>query len=266
MKRRKRFTLIELLVVIAIIAILAAMLLPVLSKARKKARSISCTNNLKQLGLTCSLYCNDHDGFFLMLDYDGGSYYYNNDATKKQTGNWARTMHRGGYVACDRVCDYKPFRCSEQKIRTDANWSAFEYVYGANGDARYKKNARYAENAGHVGKDYGWFLRGKTAHSTWSNDTKILRLDRAPTDFFFMGCSRRYKLSADTARPGQAGQFGGAVVVYAGASGADSWWLVHDKAMNMLFPGGNVRQVQLPELKKLYNDAISPYYSFESSN
>ncbi len=60
---RKLFTLIELLVVIAIIAILAAMLLPALSKAREKARSISCINNLKTNGLAYMMYCDDNNGY-----------------------------------------------------------------------------------------------------------------------------------------------------------------------------------------------------------
>ncbi len=62
------FTLVELLIVIGIITLLAAMLLPALSRTKEAARTISCSNNIRQLGIAAMTYSLDNRGnlpFFL---------------------------------------------------------------------------------------------------------------------------------------------------------------------------------------------------------
>ncbi len=71
MMRKRGFTLIELLVVIAIIAILAAILFPVLARAREKARTSSCQNNLKNIATAFKMYTNDWDEKFPAPNHPG---------------------------------------------------------------------------------------------------------------------------------------------------------------------------------------------------
>jgi prepilin-type N-terminal cleavage/methylation domain-containing protein len=103
---RSGFTLIELLVVIAIIGILAGLLLPVLTAAKLKAKTMTCVNNNKQIALAIMLYAGDNNDTLPPLNEKNFANFTSNW--------WFRYVGNGVYLASTTNTNYI-WRCPAVK-------------------------------------------------------------------------------------------------------------------------------------------------------
>ncbi|MBQ6472688.1 MAG: DUF1559 domain-containing protein [Victivallales bacterium] len=220
------------MVVIAIIAVLAAMLLPALSKAREKARTTSCKNNLRQVGLAVFTYVDGNE------DYVPGFCQAPNNTAN---GNrWAPTIALEIGSAMPLSCPSSP-----------------AYLKNGSGLSQYKiDNAADATNLGKLNAalSVGVNAMNGAADQNYAFETSRNKMSsiKYPSQLCYAADITGTSASC---YPGNgspsAGTFGRKIYPTAGAS----FYFSHRAVVNVLYLGGNVGDLNKTTLSSLITNS-----------
>ena len=244
MKRILQFTLIELLVVIAIIAILAAMLLPALSKAREKAREISCVNNKKQVGLGQQLYGSDFGDMWVIRAKCSTTAFYWNFLL-----SCVNSTIQGISPIKNPYCPWTSMTCpaaSYMLHKYDANWKT----------PSGSTDIQHCGTAGMVGKN------DPTACGDFFLTDNPTKNDTHNADYYCFYVIDRIKNPTDTIAMGDdySSAYGGGGWVFMFNGTDTAFTTLHGDRGALLFFDGHAASERAREAKQ-HNNGPTKYYS-----
>jgi prepilin-type N-terminal cleavage/methylation domain-containing protein len=208
--RSNGFTLIELLVVIAIIAILAALLLPSLAGAKEQARRIQCINNVRQLLITHTIYCNDNNDKMAPANTGGGNsqtdlqyppgWLYQPGEVKRTAANFSGPTHGLFYQT---IKNWDSYVCPDDRDTNTVLWAARDIGYSS-----YMMNIEVVDRGSSPTVLWDSGLMGQTLKATrfFATDVLFVEADEKNPGVFNDGCC--FPNEAFTARHSKGAIFG----------------------------------------------------------